>query len=34
MGKEVFSFSPGPCILPHAVMKQAAADLVDYRGSG
>ena len=33
-GKTVYTFAPGPCILPYAVMKKAADELVDYRGTG
>ncbi len=30
----VFNFSAGPAMLPEEVMKQAAAELTDWRGSG
>lgn len=30
----VFNFSAGPAILPEAVLREAQADLVDYKGSG
>lgn len=30
----VFNFSAGPSILPEDVLKEAQADLVDYKGSG
>ena len=33
-GKLVYNFSPGPCILPRAVLDKAQAGVVDYRGSG
>ncbi len=30
----VINFSPGPSILPESVLKQAAAEMLDYRGTG
>ena len=30
----VFNFSAGPAVLPEAVLQQAAADMMDYQGSG
>ena len=30
----VFNFSAGPAVLPEAVLKEAAAEMLDYRGSG
>ena len=30
----VFNFSAGPAVLPEAVLKQAAAEMLDWRGSG
>ena len=30
----VFNFSAGPGTLPEEVLKQAAAELLDYKGSG
>lgn len=32
--KTIYNFSAGPCCLPKPVLQQAAADLVDYKGSG
>ena len=32
--KTVYNFSAGPCCLPKVVLQQAAADLVDYKGTG
>lgn len=32
--EEVFNFSAGPSVLPEEVLKTAAAELVNYRGSG
>jgi hypothetical protein len=29
-----FNFSPGPAVLPEPVLRQAAAEMTDYRGSG
>ncbi len=34
MKQPVFNFSPGPAVLPHAVLKQAQAELLDWQGSG
>ena len=30
----VFNFSAGPAVLPEEVLKQCAADMLDYKGSG
>ena len=30
----VFNFSAGPAVLPEEVLKEAAAEMLDYRGSG
>src|SRR4030066_1626410 len=30
----VFNFSPGPAVLPEAVVKQAKEELLDWHGSG
>ena len=30
----VYNFSAGPSMLPEAVLKQAAAEMLDYQGSG
>ena len=30
----VFNFSAGPAVLPEVVLKEAAAEMLDYRGSG
>ena len=30
----VFNFSAGPSVLPEAVLKQCAEDMMDYKGSG
>ena len=30
----VFNFSAGPSVLPEVVLKQAAAEMMDYKGSG
>jgi len=32
-GKLAYNFSPGPCILPRAVLDRCAADMVNYKGS-
>ncbi len=32
--KRVYNFSAGPSILPEAVLKKAAEDMLDYEGSG
>jgi phosphoserine aminotransferase len=29
-----FNFSPGPAVLPESVLKQAASEMLDWRGSG
>jgi phosphoserine aminotransferase len=34
MTERVFNFNPGPAVLPLDVLRQAANDLVDYRGIG
>lgn len=34
MKQPVFNFSPGPAVLPHAVLEQAQAELLDWQGSG
>jgi phosphoserine aminotransferase len=34
MKQPVFNFSPGPAVLPHAVLEQAQAELLDWHGSG
>ena len=33
-GKTVYNFSPGPCILPAAVLQQCADEMMNYRGTG
>ena len=30
----VFNFSAGPAVLPEQVLQQAAAEMLDYPGSG
>src|SRR5438132_12644259 len=30
----VFNFSPGPAVLPEEVLQRAAAEMLDWRGSG
>ncbi|MDO5123993.1 MAG: aminotransferase class V-fold PLP-dependent enzyme, partial [Eubacteriales bacterium] len=30
----VYNFSAGPSVLPEAVLKTAAAEMLDYKGSG
>ena len=30
----VFNFSAGPSMLPEAVLEKAAAEMLDYEGSG
>lgn len=30
----IFNFSAGPAVLPEAVLQEAAAEMLDYRGSG
>ena len=32
--KTVYNFSAGPCCLPKPVLAQAAADMIDYKGTG
>lgn len=32
--KQVYNFSPGPAVLPQAVLQQAQAELLDWQGSG
>jgi phosphoserine aminotransferase len=32
--RRVFNFSPGPATLPEAVLRQAAAEMLDWHGSG
>lgn len=32
--KPIYNFSPGPAMLPHAVMKQMQAELLDFQGTG
>ena len=32
-GKLAYNFSPGPCILPRAVLDKCAADMINYKGS-
>ena len=34
MTKRVFNFNPGPAVLPLEVLKQAQAELLDFRGTG
>lgn len=34
MKQPIFNFSPGPAVLPHAVLQQAQAELLDWHGSG
>ena len=34
MAKRVFNFSAGPGMLPEAVLKKAADEMLDYQGSG
>lgn len=34
MTERVYNFNPGPAVLPLDVLRQAAADLVDYQGVG
>ena len=33
MGR-VYNFSAGPAVLPEEVLKEAAAEMLDYKGSG
>ena len=30
----VYNFSAGPAVLPEDVLKEAAAEMLDYRGTG
>ena len=30
----VYNFSAGPAVLPEEVLKEAAAEMLDYQGSG
>ena len=30
----VYNFSAGPAVLPEAVLREAAAEMLDYRGTG
>ena len=30
----VYNFSAGPAVLPEAVLQSAAAEMLDYQGSG
>ena len=32
--KRIYNFSAGPAMLPEAVLKQAADEMLDYKGSG
>lgn len=32
--RRIFNFSPGPSTMPQVVLEQAAAEMLDYRGSG
>lgn len=32
--KRVYNFSAGPAVLPEEVLKEAAAEMLDYRGTG
>ena len=34
VGERIFNFSAGPSTLPESVLKEAQAELLDYRGSG
>lgn len=34
MTKAVYNFSPGPSVLPEAVLRQASGEMLDYRGCG
>jgi phosphoserine aminotransferase len=33
-GRDAYNFSAGPCQLPKAVLDLAAAEMLNYRGSG
>ena len=30
----IYNFSAGPAVLPEEVLKEAAAEMLDYKGSG
>jgi len=30
----VFNFSPGPAVMPEEVLRKAAAEMLDWHGSG
>ena len=32
--RRVYNFSAGPAVLPEEVLKEAANEMLDYRGSG
>ena len=32
--EEVFNFAAGPSVMPEAALQRAAAELLNYRGSG
>ena len=32
--ERVYNFSAGPAVLPEEVLKQAAEEMLDYKGSG
>ena len=32
--ERVFNFSAGPAVLPESVLQQAAAEMLNYQGSG
>lgn len=34
MPERIFNFSPGPAVLPYEVLRQAAADIVNFRDKG
>jgi phosphoserine aminotransferase len=34
MTRAVFNFSPGPALLPEPVLRQASAEMLDWRGTG
>ncbi len=34
MGERIYNFSAGPAMMPEAVLKKAAAEMLDYSGSG
>jgi phosphoserine aminotransferase len=33
-GRELYNFSPGPCVLPKAVFDKSNEEMWNYRGSG